>query len=119
MTENTIDQKQRRRFFRDGAPYIDNFETIASLVMGKQKQQDLFINTTLELIRAIHVHLAKCQDMLGKTESMVEEARAENAPKEKINQLVSLCCDLQNVQTTLVDNVVDIMNNVIENILPR
>lgn len=119
MTDNTLEPQTRRRFFRDGAPYVDNFETVASLLMGKQKQQDLFINTTLDLIRSIHDHLANCQDLLGKTEALVEDARAESAPKEKIDRLVNMCCDLQNIQTKLVDNVVDCMNNVVENILPR
>jgi len=119
MCEANSEQNQHRRFFRDGAPYIDNFETVASLLMGKQRQQDLFINTTLELIRAIHDHLALCQETLGKTEALIEQARTENAPPEKIKGLASLCRSMQEMQMTLVDSVVNSMNNVIENILPR
>lgn len=119
MLNENENQSGQRRFFRDGAPYIDNFETVASLLIGKQPQQDLFIHTTLELIRAIHVHLSMCQEALGKTENLVEEARAENAPQERIDNLISLCRDLQALQTQLVDQVVESMNNVIENILPR
>ncbi len=111
--------QQYRRFFRDGAPYIDNFESVASLLMGKQKQQDLFISTTMHLIRSVHDHLAQCQSVLGKAEQLIEDAREANSSEQNIKDHVNLCCELQNIQTKLVDDVIESMNGVIENVLPR
>ncbi len=117
--EEKNDIQQYRRFFRDGAPYIDNFESVASLLMGKQKQQDLFISTTMHLIRSVHDHLAQCQVALGNAEQLIEDARDANGSEKNIKDHVQLCCDLQKMQTKLVDDVVQCMNGVIENVLPR
>ncbi len=119
MKEKELATSAHRRFYRDGAPYVDNFEAVASLLVDKQKHQDLFITMTLDLVRTIHEHLADCQDALGKAESLVEEARAERYPQEKIDRMISLCRDLQNLQTRLVDNVVENMNQVIHAVFPE
>jgi hypothetical protein len=119
MIEATPPQENGKRFFRDGAPYIDNFETVVSLLIGKVKQQDVFIQSTLCLIRSVHDHLADCQELLGKTEKLVEDARKENQSDQNIDKLVMLCKDLQSLQTTLVDSVLDCTNEVIDEIFPR
>jgi len=107
--EFQIDYAQRSTYFH----IFEILTTLFVLNVGT------VVNTTLELIRAIHDHLALCQETLGKTEALIEQARIENAPPEKIKGLASLCRSMQEMQMTLVDNVVNSMNNVIENILPR
>lgn len=119
MIEFQSDSDGRQRFFRDGAPYIENFEVVASLLLGKRLKTDPFIEATLLLVRGIYEHLADCQATLGKVETLIEEARAENAGKEKIEGLIDICRDLQKLQLKLSDQVVQSINRVLDDVFPR
>lgn len=119
MADSNFSDSHRRRFYRDGAPYLENFETVLGLLKGKLKQQDIFIDSTVTLIRTIFHHLSECQDLLGKTEQLVEEARSNNDSPEEIEKLVSLCRDLQRIQIDLSEATLQCANKVVDDILPR
>ncbi len=115
--EKSKDQKHTR-FYRDGVPYFDEFENVVSMLYSKDVDKTE-IKATLELMRNIQDHLGHCNKILGMSEELVEDARARNASEEEIGKLVSLCRELQCVQTNLSNSVVKCSNRLIDKIFPR
>jgi len=119
MTKAQTEEKNKNRFYRDGVPYFGDFEIVVSQLFGKGKPLSPYLQATLELMRGIHDHLADCNAILGKTEALVEEAREQQKSREEIEKLVSLCRDLQKVQTQLSNAVVRCTNQIVDEIFPR
>ncbi len=104
------------RFFRDGAPYFDEFEKNVSLLFEEEdKKYHETIQANVNLIRGIHENLADCQSILRKAEALVEEARDRNAAPDEIEKLVSICKDLQTLQTNLSNEVVICIHQIVKN----
>ena len=87
------EKEVRQRFFRDGAPYFKDFEIVVSQLFGESQNigNKAVADVTIQLMHGIHDHLANCQALLGSTEDMIEKARKENEPADKIEQLSQLC----------------------------
>ena len=110
---------KQQRFCREGNPYFDDFEIAVSTLFESQKNKNPFIESTLELMKILQSHLAVCQDVLSKTEKLVEEARENNESAEEIEKLVALCRAQQEMQIKLVTDVIDSMNKVVDIVFPR
>ncbi len=119
MNEHAHDSSAHQRFFRDGAPYIDNFEVVASLLLGRNTQSDPFIESTLLLVRGVYNQLADCQATLGKVETLIEESREGNTDPEIIKELIAVCCDLQSMQLKLSEQVIQSIKQVIGDVFPN
>ncbi len=112
-------EKQRTRFFREATPYFDDFELVVSQLLGKEKIHGQYVSITVEMLRGIYDQLADCHSILGKTEKLVEEARARNESSEEIEKLVLICRDLQNLQTNLANTIMNYINKVVDEVFPR
>lgn len=110
---------KQQRFCRDGNPYFEDFEITVKTLFESQKNQNPFIESTMDLIKAMQTHLENCQMVLGRTEALVEEARQENAPLEEIEKLVSLCRAQQEIQVQLMTDVIACLNKVVDMVFPR
>jgi len=119
-TEKTPEKKMKQRFFREGTPYFEDFELVVSqLVTLQDRSAQYLVPVLMDLIRGIHDHLADCQAALGKTEILVEEARARQEKPEEIEKIVSLCRDLQFLQVNLAKSVEDTVTRILDKVLPR
>ena len=120
MNEINSETKLRQRFYRDGAPYFKDFELVVSeLFVNSKSQNKAVAHATIDLMRTIQDHLTNCHNLLGKTEKLVEDARAADASNEEIANLVSLCLDIQNLQTNLSESASRCVNNFVDEIFPR
>ncbi|MBD3265459.1 hypothetical protein GF373_02215 [bacterium] len=120
MSEEKVEQGFQQRFYRDGAPYFRDFELVVSQLFDNEGPGNKAVaHATVDLMKGIHAHLAECQKLLGETEALVEKARDENEPQEKIDDLVNLCLNLQQLQTGLSDKVTSCVNNFVDEIFPR
>lgn len=118
MNQEKSQEKKYTRFYRDGVPYFDEFENVVSMLYSRETDK-AEIKATLELMRNIQEHLGHCNKILGMSEQLVEDARAKNASEEEIDKLVSLCRELQCVQTNLSNSVVKCSNRLVDKIFPR
>ncbi len=120
MNETNGKKDYKQRFFREGTSYFEDFEIIVSqLVMVQDKSSQYLVPVLLDLIRGIHDHLAHCQATLGKTETLVEEARARQESPEEIEKIVSVCRELQMMQINLAQSTEEAVNKVLDKVLPR
>ncbi|MBI1387261.1 MAG: hypothetical protein GC154_02285 [bacterium] len=119
MTQ-TEQEKTLHRFYRDGAPYMGDFEDVVSKLVVVQKGSSEYLSASLlQLMKDIHTRLADCQAILGKVENMIEDARANNASQEEISPLVDLCLDLQHVQLHMTKDVEKCVNGIVDRVFPR
>lgn len=120
MNEMESKLNHKQRFFRDGAPYFKDFEMVVQELFSNSKSQNKAVaHATVDLMKAIQEHLADCHNLLGKTEKLVEEARIEKAPDDEIDKLISICLDIQNLQTKLSESASRCVNNFVDEIFPR
>ncbi len=110
---------KQQRFCREGNPYFDDFEIAVSTLFESQKDKNPFIESTLEMMNTLRSHLDYCQTVLAQTEALVEEARANNDPPQKVEKLVILCRAQQDMQIKLVKDVIESMNKVVDIVFPR
>ncbi len=109
-----------RRFYRDGAPYMGSFEEIVSkLVIAQKGSSEYLVPSILNLMKGIHDRLADLQSLLGSTESLIEEARDRQDDPAEIGKLISLCVELQRIQTNMVGNVEQCVDEILDHALPR
>lgn len=108
------------RFYRDGAPYMGSFEEIVSkLVIAQKGSSEYLVPSILKLMRGIHDRLADLQTLLGASEDMIEEARDKHFEPAEIGKLIAVCVELQRIQTNLVGNVEDCVDEILDHALPR
>lgn len=110
---------KQQRFCREGNPYFEDFEITVKTLFESQKEKNPFIDSTMDLMKAIQSHLEKCQSVLAKTEALVVTARQDHSPPEEIEKLVSLCRAQQEIQVILVTEVIECLNKVVDNVFPR
>jgi hypothetical protein len=111
-------KEENNRFFRDGPPYVHDFEKVVSDIFGEDSiQSHAYVKATLSLIRNIYAHLGQCHDILGQTEKLVEIARKKKAPPEEVEALVQICRDLQAVQKDMANSVQDCVVDITEEVI--
>jgi hypothetical protein len=106
-------QQGSHRFFRDGAPYIEEFELVISHLLNENSgDSKVKLQPALILIREIYEQLAESQKALGKTEIIIEESRKNNDSLQKINKLAEVCLDIQDLQLKLVSSTTQFINEI-------
>lgn len=117
MNETTHRQKQNR-FLRDVTPYLEELNEIIRRLAKMGDDLDASTAATVDLIRDSYDYLAECRETLRMAEQMVTEARANHAPPEKIENLVSICRKLQNEQMKLANSIMKHADKMLNKISP-
>jgi len=117
--QNNDGNGKQQRFCRDGNPYFEDFEITVKTLFESQKDKNPFIDSTMDMMKAMQTHLEICQNILAQTELLVVEARQEKRPLDEIEKLVSLCRAQQEMQVKLVTDVIECLNKVVDIVFPR
>ncbi|MDP8245683.1 MAG: hypothetical protein P9L94_16485 [Candidatus Hinthialibacter antarcticus] len=119
MQPNDTDSSYHR-FYRDGAPYMGSFEEVVSkLVIAQKGSSEYLVPSILTLMKGIHDRLADLQTLLGETEDLIEQAREKQSDPAEIGKLISVCVELQRIQTNMVGNVEGCVDDILDHALPR
>lgn len=119
MQSNESDTSYHR-FYRDGAPYMGSFEEVVSkLVIAQKGSSEYLVPSILKLMKGIHDRLADLQSLLGTTENLIEEGRDKQLDPADIGKLIAVCVELQRIQTNMVGNVENCVDEILDHALPR